>query len=438
MTEERHPNVRQVFDVAFDPTAGIGWRLGRVVRELNPGKYVLDGVQAPFDLDDYATESGRCTLKLATDQHAQMATSWRRGHGLHTSPVNAVYEVSWQGHALRVVVAAWREGYNHQSYSLVVADEEATARKFATEVCAFCNDPRKAVLRFTAGCFSHDHELWRVIADSSFDDLVLASDLKERIIEDFTSFLGARTEYERYGVPHKRGVLLVGPPGNGKTHCLRALIKLLAVPCIYVTSLKHKYSTEDESIDMVFRRAKEITPCVLVFEDLDAMIHDKNRSFFLNKLDGLATASGLVTLATTNHPDRLDPAIVERPSRFDRKYHFELPSSAERARYLGMWNARVDQAMRIEDAVLAELVDDTYDFSFAYLKELWLSAMVRWVHERTPGEMRAHLRAQLRALREQMTSLYAHPARPGTVMPEHAPLTSPLLPDMDDDEDSDG
>jgi AAA+ superfamily predicted ATPase len=297
----------------------------------------------------------------------------------------------------------------------------ATAREFASEVCAFCNEPRKAILRFTGGCWAHDHELYEAVAAASFDDLILAGDLKERIIEDFTSFLGARAEYERYGVPHKRGVLLLGPPGNGKTHCLRALIKLLAIPCIYVTSLKAKYATEDSSIDTVFSRAHEITPCVLVFEDIDAMIHDKNRSFFLNKLDALSHAPGLVTLATTNHPERLDPAIIHRPSRFDRKYHFELPAASERAAYLAMWNERVDPAMRVEGAIIAELVEDTHEFSFAYLKELWLSAMVRWMHDRIAGEMRAHLRVQLRALREQMTS-------PVPVAP---PATTPELDDDD-------
>ncbi len=409
----------QVFDAAFDPAAGIGWRLGRLVGELYPGKFVLDGVGSPFDVEDYADESGQATIALARDQHAQLTTGWRRGHGLQTSAVNAVYDVAWQGHALHVVVASWRAGYDQQSYSLVVAESEEVARDFADKVCAFCNEPREAVLRFSGGCFTHDHRLYREIARASFDDLVLAGDLKERVIEDFEAFLAARPEYEQYGVPYKRGVLLLGPPGNGKTHCLRALIKRLALPCIYVTSLKSRYDSEDACIDRVFERAREITPCVLVFEDLDAMIHDKNRSFFLNKLDGLSSAPGLVTLATTNHADRLDPAILDRPSRFDRKYHFELPAAPERERYLRMWNERVDAAMRVDAKAIGELVEDTGGFSFAYLKELYVSAMVRWIAERKAGEMGAHLRAQLRVLREQMTS--PGPASPAPPVAEDDP-----------------
>ncbi len=359
----------QIFEVALDASAGIGWRLSRAVTEANPGKFVLQGVRDPFDLTQYAHESGRCEIALDEAQHAQLVTHWRRGHGLSTDPVNAVYDVKWQGHALRVVVAQWRSGFDIERLSLVVAEDEAIARKFADEVCAFCNEPRETILRFTGGCWSHDRELYRAIATSSFEDLVLAGELKESIIEDFTSFLAARAEYERYGVAYKRGVLLLGPPGNGKTHCLRALIRMLALPCLYVTSLKSKYSTEDASIDTVFSRAKDLTPCVLVFEDLDAMITDKNRSFFLNKLDGLSNTSGLITLATTNHPERLDPAILDRPSRFDGKFHFDLPS-APSASATSRCGTRVDGAMHNEPSVLEELVEDTGEFSFAYLKEL--------------------------------------------------------------------
>jgi len=415
----------QLFEV-FDPAAGNGWRLGRAVGERFPGKFVLDGIGRPFDVEMFARESGAARIARVASQHHEMSTSWSRAHGLHTSAENALFEVAWEGHTLHVVTASWPEGFSRKSVSLVVADDEAIAREFTHEVCAFCNEPREAILRFTGGCWSHDHDLWRAVNASSFDDLILAGDMKERIVADFTSFLAAKSEYERYGVAHKRGVLLLGPPGNGKTHCLRALIKLLALPCIYVTSLKARYETEDSSIDNVFSRARDITPCVLVFEDLDAMIHDKNRSFFLNKLDGLSNASGLVTLATTNHPEKLDPAILERPSRFDRKYHFDLPLAPERERYLAMWNERVDRAMRVEASVLAELVEDTHEFSFAYLKELWLSAMVRWMHERTAGEMRAHLRAQLRDLREQMTT--ARNARAANPEP-----TLSNLPELDDD-----
>ena len=69
----------------------------------------------------------------------------------------------------------------------------------------------------------------------------------------------------------------------------------------------------------VFNKARQLAPCILVLEDLDSLINDRNRSFFLNQLDGLTGNDGLLVLCTTNHAERLDPALSERPSRFDRK-----------------------------------------------------------------------------------------------------------------------
>jgi len=113
--------------------------------------------------------------------------------------------------------------------------------------------------------------------------------------------------YERYGVPWKRGVLFLGPPGNGKTHTLKALLNASpGVPCLYVKSFKADYrGTDQDNIRKVFGRARACAPCLLVLEDLDSLIDDENRSFFLNELDGFADNAGIVTLATTNHPDKL-------------------------------------------------------------------------------------------------------------------------------------
>jgi ATP-dependent 26S proteasome regulatory subunit len=120
-------------------------------------------------------------------------------------------------------------------------------------------------------------------------------------------------------------------------------------------------------------------PCVLVFEDLDAMIDDQNRAFFLNELDGFESNTGLVSLATTNHPDRLDPAILNRPSRFDRKYYFNLPAASERSAYIAAWNKQLQRELRLSESTMFAVVQQTEDFSFAYLKELFVSATMHWM-----------------------------------------------------------
>lgn len=72
-------------------------------------------------------------------------------------------------------------------------------------------------------------------------------------------------------------------------------------------------------MEEVFSKARQSAPCVMILEDLDSLINDNNRSFFLNQLDGLESNDGLLIIGTTNHFERLDPGLSTRPSRFDRK-----------------------------------------------------------------------------------------------------------------------
>ncbi len=87
---------------------------------------------------------------------------------------------------------------------------------------------------------------------------------------------------------------------------------------LYVKSFK-SWMGEEGAMQQVFDKARQMAPCVLILEDLDSLINDSNRSFFLNQLDGLEGNDGLLIIGSTNHFDRLDPALNSRPSRFDRK-----------------------------------------------------------------------------------------------------------------------
>ena len=138
----------------------------------------------------------------------------------------------------------------------------------------------------------------------------------------------------------------------------------------------------------VFDKARQLSPCVVVFEDLDSLITDRNRSFFLNQLDGLSGNDGLLIIGTTNHFERLDPALSTRPSRFDRKLQdsydidqfitdpknnskFDDPDEEERKLYAQYWQNKLAANKDIEfpDTLVDEVAKSTEKFSFAYLKE---------------------------------------------------------------------
>ena len=116
-----------------------------------------------------------------------------------------------------------------------------------------------------------------------------------------------------------------------------------------------------------------------------------------------------MTLATTNHPERLDPSILDRPSRFDRKYPFDLPEQPERSAYIRMWNESLKPSLRLSEEGVIKISELTDGFSFAYLKELFLSSKMRWIANAQQGTMEQVMIEQVGKLREQMLSVNTVP-----------------------------
>ena len=99
--------------------------------------------------------------------------------------------------------------------------------------------------------------------------------------------------------------------------------------------------------------------------------------------------------------------MLDRPSRFDRKYPFDLPEKPERLAYISMWNASLKPVLRLPDEAMSQLSELTEDFSFAYLKELFLSSMMRWIATSKQETMEQVMTGQVGVLREQMVSASA-------------------------------
>jgi AAA+ superfamily predicted ATPase len=230
---------------------------------------------------------------------------------------------------------------------------------------------------------------------------VLPGTLAADIRTDVKRFFARRSFYAEHRLPWKRGLLFVGPPGNGKTQTLKALLREVERPVVYVKSFHHRDETED-NIRTVFSRARRVAPAVLVMEDLDCLVEADARSALLNELDGFAENTGLLVIATTNHPEKLDRSILDRPSRFDRKFHFPLPGELERRAYLERWNQGQVGAMRLSADGVHRVAKQTKGFTFAYLKELMLSASLRWADDSGPMDLLAAQAAK--ELGEQMAS----------------------------------
>ncbi len=354
-----------------------------------------------FELQRFADDA-QCTLTVLDVAYAQRSTEWMFQHGIDRTMLNGWLGVCWQEHELLILQMSWENHGSSYSARWVIAETETIADQFIEAVTRHDMEIHGEVLVFEEGYWSKNEELFESIKDATLENLILEGTLKEEITADLEHFLKSQDTYRHYGVPWKRGIIFIGPPGNGKTHMVKALINQLQQPCLYVKSFKSRYDTEQASIRAVFERARAVAPCLLVLEDLDTLVNDDNRAFFLNELDGFASNDGIMIIATTNHPSELDPAIMDRPSRFDRKYHFNLPGTAQRRAYLAMWNARLQDDLRLSDEGLAQVARATHGFSYAYLKELVLSAMMGWIDKRVEGGMDQVMLDQAALLRSQM------------------------------------
>jgi hypothetical protein len=97
--------------------------------------------------------------------------------------------------------------------------------------------------------------------------------------------------------------------------------------------------------------------------------------------------------------------VLDRPSRFDRKYPLDLPEQPERQAYLALWNGSLKPALQLSEEGLRTIGEQAEGFSFAYLKELCLASTMRWLVAAQPGAMDEVMLAQVHVLREQMASV---------------------------------
>ena len=150
-----------------------------------------------------------------------------------------------------------------------------------------------------------------------------------------------------------------------------------AIPTLYVRSLA-SWAGSEYSLKQIFGKARQQAPCLLVFEDLDSIVTDAVRSYFLNEVDGLKNNDGILMIGSTNHLERLDPGISKRPSRFDRKYLFPDPNLEERVAYCAFWRQKLDDNDDVEFPEKMEwaIAGITKGFSFAYIQEAFVAALL--------------------------------------------------------------
>ncbi|TGO23229.1 hypothetical protein BPAE_0139g00060 [Botrytis paeoniae] len=230
-----------------------------------------------------------------------------------------------------------------------------------------------------------DKNLYESVQGSSWDEVILNKRMKTNLIADVEGFFNNQALYKKLAVPWKRGIILHGVPGNGKTISIKALMSTLSsrpspIPPLYVKSFDGECHGPKWAISTIFQKARKMAPCLLIFEDLDSLVTEKTRSYFLNEVDGLESNDGILMIGSTNHLGKLDSSISKRPSRFDRKYCFRVPNEGERRAYVEFWRGKLGKdggdMVEFGEELCSLVAKMTEGFSFAYLKELFIVTLL--------------------------------------------------------------
>lgn len=193
--------------------------------------------------------------------------------------------------------------------------------------------------------------------------LELPDDAGRAIINEFATFWKIGSKFRERGFLHKRGFMLWGPPGSGKTSCVQLLVKrLIEEQKGVVLFLDHPGIAA--SCLQIARKIEPHRPMIAIMEDLDALVRKFGENEYLALLDGEAQVDNIVFLASTNYPELLDKRFVDRPSRFDTIRYIGMPSAEARRVYLQAKEPSL-QGDELEDWVKA-----SEGFSVAHLKEL--------------------------------------------------------------------
>jgi len=273
------------------------------------------------------------------------------------------------------MVGAHSQGYPEASQAVAPVDNEwaqiaASARCWAQSGDAFfpVTDVVKEIPAGAYRCRISNRGPYLEKMPIEIDSLLhLPDGAVEKLLSEFRKFWTLRANFAERGFTFKRGLLLWGPPGSGKTSAIWQMTQELVRSHNGVVIFVEDPALATMCIS-VLRRIEPARPMISIMEDLDALVQRHGDHGFLALLDGETQISNVVHVATTNYPEYLDRRFVDRPSRFDTIMLVDMPSAEARRVYFKAKEPALD------DVTLARWVKRSEGYSIAHLREVIVAA----------------------------------------------------------------
>lgn len=314
---------------------GVGLAYGRTAAQRAWG-WTIRRLTWSVELDNH-TALFDWLLRVLQEQATYRSRSWSiRLHGGEIVKAPAVGYSVLKLRGARMLMHRSRDG---ESFQLEAREKvrlstmswnREVMEQLLEDACRFGIDSDGRLHLYKVQC-----DRWEDMRDTpkrSLDSVVIGSE-KSALLADVEKFLADEARYDELGIPYHRGYLLHGPPGNGKTSLVTALATHLGMS-IGIVDLRTKYMDDTRLRQSIISLPKK---SILLMEDVDCAMPDRGTSppggltlsGLLNAIDGVATPRGQIIIMTTNHPEKLDPALL-RPGRVDLQLEIRRPGAARR------------------------------------------------------------------------------------------------------------
>lgn len=205
------------------------------------------------------------------------------------------------------------------------------------------------------------------------DDLIRFPETNsELVITEIKNFWEREDVFRKYKLMFQRGIILYGPAGSGKSSTIQLIVADVIEREGVVIKFCHPNLFREGM--RIFRQIQPNTPVIVLMEDIDSILEQYCESEVLNILDGVDQVDKIVFLATTNYPENLGDRILNRPSRFDKRFKMGHPGAKSRELYFK--HLMDEEAITKFNIDIKKWVKDTEKMSVAHLKELFINVCI--------------------------------------------------------------